>query len=528
MNNKKIMSKVIASSLVLALGTINAVPVFAYSKDETVYTKANANGSSYQTIVSEHLKNSDNAELLKDMSTLLNIKNTNGDEEASQNGTSLEWKTSGNDIYYQGKTDKELPISVSASYSLDGNDMNVSDMLGKSGHVVIKLKYTNSDKHVSKINGKKETLYTPFVVTYGTIISSKENTNIKVSSGKIISNGSKNIVTAIALPGLYESLGYSSLKDMNTITIEYDTTSFELGTSYSVITPKIVDSSDLKVFDKLDKLYDSSKELSDNMNKIDDSTKLLRDGSSTLKNSLEMSINKLSNDKSSALTDEQISKIASQANASVMGSLTDEYKKNIQDSTFAIVEKSLEAEDSEATSYVTNLVSESFKEFLIQSGKMEDYIACEKAKATLEDVTTNESCIKIASDKSISAVLNVLSKSNNETASYVKNRTARKVSDVVSVSVLENTANNVSTSVASSVASLVGNGVKEESVKSITSSLNTLYNGVSQIDSGINELSDGVSKFNDEGIQKLNKLIKLPLSTFHSSSPAPLPHTVSA
>lgn len=74
MNNKKIMSKVIASSLVLALGTINAVPVFAYSKDETVYTKANANGSSYQTIVSEHLKNSDNAELLKDMSTLLNIK----------------------------------------------------------------------------------------------------------------------------------------------------------------------------------------------------------------------------------------------------------------------------------------------------------------------------------------------------------------------------------------------------------------------------------------------------------------------
>ena len=145
--------------------------------------------------------------------------------------------------------------------------------------------------------------------------------------------------------------------------------------------------------------------------------------------------------------------------------------------------------------------------FLIQSGKMEDYIACERAKATLEDVTTNESCIKIASDKSISAALNALSKSNNETASYVKNRTARKVSDAVSVSVLENTANSVSTSVASSVASLVGNGVKEESVKSITSSLNTLYNGVSQIDSGINELSDGVSKFNDEGIQKLNNLI---------------------
>lgn len=504
----KIMKKIngLFAVAVMAL-LLNPINTMALTKDEMVFGKIDNSGEIKSMFINEHLINNDKKDSLDDYSELKDILNINGDETYSIDGNKLTWKANGNDIYYQGKTDKELPISVSASYSLDGNDMNVSDMLGKSGHVVIKLKYTNSDKHVSKINGKKETLYTPFVVTYGTIISSKENTNIKVSSGKIISNGSKNIVTAIALPGLYESLGYSSLKDMNTITIEYDTTSFELGTSYSVITPKIVDSSDLKVFDKLDKLYDSSKELSDNMNKIDDSTKLLRDGSSTLKNSLEMSINKLSNDKSSALTDEQISKIASQANASVMGSLTDEYKKNIQDSTFAIVEKSLEAEDSEATSYVTNLVSESFKEFLIQSGKMEDYIACERAKATLEDVTTNESCIKIASDKSISAALNALSKSNNETASYVKNRTARKVSDAVSVSVLENTANSVSTSVASSVASLVGNGVKEESVKSITFSLNTLYNGVSQIDSGINELSDGVSKFNDEGIQKLNKLI---------------------
>ena len=59
MNNKKIMPKIIASSLVLALGTINAVPVFAYSKDETVYSKVKSNGESYQTTVTEHIKNTD-------------------------------------------------------------------------------------------------------------------------------------------------------------------------------------------------------------------------------------------------------------------------------------------------------------------------------------------------------------------------------------------------------------------------------------------------------------------------------------
>ena len=68
MNNKKIMPKIIASSLVLALGTINAVPALAYSKDETVYSKVKSNGESYQTTVTEHIKNTDDLETLNDIS----------------------------------------------------------------------------------------------------------------------------------------------------------------------------------------------------------------------------------------------------------------------------------------------------------------------------------------------------------------------------------------------------------------------------------------------------------------------------
>jgi hypothetical protein len=60
MKNKKIMSKVIASSLILALGAISSSEVFAYTKDETVYSKMDATGNSYETIVNEHLKNTEN------------------------------------------------------------------------------------------------------------------------------------------------------------------------------------------------------------------------------------------------------------------------------------------------------------------------------------------------------------------------------------------------------------------------------------------------------------------------------------
>lgn len=280
MNNKKIMSKVIASSLVLALGTINAVPVFAYSKDETVYTKANANGSSYQTIVSEHLKNSDNAELLKDMSTLLNIKNTNGDEEASQNGTSLEWKTSGNDIYYQGNTDRELPLDCTIKYELNGEEIAPNDLIGKSGNVKITIQYTNKEERFVNINGKSEKMYVPFVVMAGTMLDNTKMKNIEVTNGKVLDNGQKTVVVGLACPGLIESLGLEDedLPDLNKVEISFEATDFEMGNIMSYATPKIFDDADVSAMDKLDEFYSQINDLKSASTQLVEGAKTLQDG----------------------------------------------------------------------------------------------------------------------------------------------------------------------------------------------------------------------------------------------------------
>ncbi len=280
MNNKKIMSKVIASSLVLALGTINAVPVFAYGKDETVYTKANANGSSYQTIVSEHLKNSDNAELLKDMSTLLNIKNTNGDEEASQNGTSLEWKTSGNDIYYQGNTDKELPLDCIIKYELNGEEIAPNDLIGKSGNVKITIQYTNKEERFVNINGKSEKMYVPFVVMAGTMLDNTKMKNIEVTNGKVLDNGQKTVVVGLACPGLIESLGLEDedLPDLNKVEISFEATDFEMGNIMSYATPKIFDDADVSAMDKLDEFYSQINDLKSASTQLVEGAKTLQDG----------------------------------------------------------------------------------------------------------------------------------------------------------------------------------------------------------------------------------------------------------
>ena len=89
--DKNELCKKVSAGMLLVTMSLYATPVFAYSKDETVYSKLNSEGNSYKTIVSTHLKNTDSENTLNDMTNLTNIKNTNGDEKFSQNGNSLIW-----------------------------------------------------------------------------------------------------------------------------------------------------------------------------------------------------------------------------------------------------------------------------------------------------------------------------------------------------------------------------------------------------------------------------------------------------
>ena len=124
----KIMKKINGLFAVAVIALIlNPINTMALTKDEMVFGKIDNSGEIKSMFINEHLINNDKKDSLYDYSELKDILNINGDETYSIDGNKLTWKANGNDIYYQGKTDKELPISVSVSYCLDGNDMNVSD-----------------------------------------------------------------------------------------------------------------------------------------------------------------------------------------------------------------------------------------------------------------------------------------------------------------------------------------------------------------------------------------------------------------
>lgn len=350
MKNNKVISKVISGTLLCSMVGY-ALPVFAYTKDETVYSKLDSEGNNYKTIVSTHIENKENSDVINDLSDLINIKNTSGDETYTQNGNKFVWNANKNDIYYQGESSKELPIECNVKYELDGQEISANDIAGKSGKVKVTLQYTNKEERTVDINGKKVKMYVPFVVIAGTVIENENARNIEVSSGKVVDDGTKTVVVGMAMPGLQESLGLSDdeVEIPSNVEITMDATNFETSSIISYVTPKVLEEDDLKVFDNLDEIYGQVNTLQSSMNQIQDGANTLKDGTTelatgantlrdgvttayngaqTIASEVAKSTQSLKNDKSEALDSATLESIKKQAAAS--SKLTDEQKAQIK------------------------------------------------------------------------------------------------------------------------------------------------------------------------------------------------------
>lgn len=282
------------------------------SKQETVYATLDANGNKTDVIVSDWLKNAADKGEVKDASDLTDITNTKGDEKFTQDGESLNWNTESDDIYYQGKTDKEMPVGMSITYKLDGKEIAADELAGKSGKLEMKIKYTNTSKSKEKVGGKNVDIYTPFVMVTGMILPVDNFKNVTIDNGSIVSEGDNNIIMAYGMPGLSESLDLDNLdlgddvdidlskindKVTDTVTIKADVTDFEMKSTYTVASSEFFSDMDMDdigstddLTDKLDDLTDATQELIDgsdklssNLDKLDSKFGDYSDGMDTLK-----------------------------------------------------------------------------------------------------------------------------------------------------------------------------------------------------------------------------------------------------
>lgn len=273
-------------------------------KEETVYVLADSTGKERKVIVSDHLINDENKDTIEDASTLKDIENVKGDEPFKQDGSKLTWQADGNDIYYQGTSTKETPVSQTITYSLDGKEVKPEELAGKSGKVTIRFDYTNNETVKTKIDGKEEEIYVPFAAISGMVLDDSFS-NVKVTNGKVISDGKNNIVVGYALPGLKESLdvddsdfdGDVSIPDYVEVTADVE--NFSLSTTMTVVMnatnfiSKDGDADLSEVDDMLDTLTDATDQLKDGSGELADGVDTLKskmgefkDGVGTLKNGI--------------------------------------------------------------------------------------------------------------------------------------------------------------------------------------------------------------------------------------------------
>lgn len=202
------------------------------SKDETVYVLAGADGSVKKIIVSDWLKNELGSASVADKSDLSDIENVKGDESYTINGDNMTvWDAQGNDIYYQGNIQKELPVGLSVRYYLDGKSVSPEELKGKSGKVTIRFDYENRQYETVQINGVNQRIYVPFAMLTGMILDNDTFQNVQITNGKLVNDGDRTMVVGLAFPGLQENLNLSrdDLSIPDSVEITADVTNFSLG-----------------------------------------------------------------------------------------------------------------------------------------------------------------------------------------------------------------------------------------------------------------------------------------------------------
>ena len=522
----------ITASIILGTTLMYTLPVSAFTKDETVYSNLNSKGQKYQTIVTTHLINENDEKILKDLTTLLNIENTSGNENFKKEGEELIWEANSNDIYYKGETNKSLPIDIKITYVLDGKEIEPEKIAGKDGKVKITIQLENKEIKEVEINGKKEKMYIPFTVACGTSISNEKNKNIEVKNAKIIDDGSKTMVAGITFPGLKESLKTDAIEIPETIEIEMDSKEFEMNNIIMYAMPINTEELDLDIFSKIDELYTKVEDLKTASNQIEEGAKSLSEGISTAYNGANQiqsevgkAINILKSDDSNALDEATLAMIEQQAAG---GATLTQEQINM---TIASADSGIDSQANYIKEQYIQNAKEIARATAIQSAvqaklqtkeavKQGAIAAAKAGNPSLDDATALAIGEQVASnintdltDAEKATIIAGADSGIEAQRSQIEAKgiaSAKQIAEQTAVKTAQETAQTAAKATSRQIAIQVGNTVKREATKKVISQmtelnngLNQLSNGLEQLDIGSTTLAEGTHEFNESGINAI-------------------------
>ena len=490
--NKTIKKAICIMSTVTMCG-IYAMPIYAISEKDIMYCKVNNIGEVYKETLNKEDKN------------------------------------------------EELPIDTSIKYYLDGNEISIDDLKGKSGKIKIEINFTNKDKKIEIIDGKQVTMYTPYIVACGSVLDNEKFQNVTISSGKIIDNGTNTVALGISMPGMQESLDLNEIEIPENITIEADTKGFELGNMYMYIESNVFDN-DLEFLDEFDGLYKQSQSLKNASNQLVSGSQTLREGAGTyaqemgkFSNGLESYTNGVNNvSKNYSKINEGITSVNENTKKIAEGSSSlsigiKDLKSNLSTIISAIgnIKKGVDGIDGGITK-MEAAVDNSIKEISSSTSQDSDTAktltalgtatetSVESLKSTKKTLETTVNLVEEGETKNelleeiekLDKQILALSKNiNTERAAYnkaIQTETTQVLTGLKELKTSLQTLKGVSSQVTSGINSLVkGSPELQEGLDKLEEGSNTLSNGAKSLSDGTNTLSSGAKELKS-GIDTLN------------------------
>lgn len=275
-----------ALALVMAAGAA-ALPAAAAAeeaqKDESVFVTLAPDGTPEQQTVSVWLHSDAGLAGFEDQSSLEDIRSLKGPETFTREGERLVWQAEGSDIYYQGTTGRQLPVTAAIRYELDGAALSAEELLGRSGHLKVTIQLTNHETRSIMADGRQRTICTPFATLLGTNLDADHFANITAEHGTVQTDSANQIVGWVCLPGMRQSLDGLLVGSLAELEDKfYDEVSLEADvTDCPAISFMIACATDPEALSDLDEMDDLD-DLSEDIDKLRDATDELLDGTAEL------------------------------------------------------------------------------------------------------------------------------------------------------------------------------------------------------------------------------------------------------
>ena len=273
---KKLLTITLTSALLLSNTSLILAETKA-TKDETIYISLEEDGSVKHADASIHLSSEQAIKNIEDRSNLDDIQNIKSEIQPELKNGKIKWNTDEKDIYYTGKVTKKTPVTFSIDYKLNGKTIKLEDALGKDGQFEMQIKAQNNHRKNITLNGKQQNLFVPYAVL-GLIPFDKDIfKNIDADHAKVISDGNKEMIAFVTLPGMKQNFDVKDIDEK--IHIKADVKDLSMNPIYLTAVPLEIDLDDEEI--DLSTIEDLKASLLEGLTELKDGTQALYEGNET-------------------------------------------------------------------------------------------------------------------------------------------------------------------------------------------------------------------------------------------------------